>query len=77
MGGSGTKLGCKGLPLDMTAGKTQRDAGSIHTERVGKLFLTVGQDVRRCLICERLFTRRTASEHAKAACHSVQSIKLV
>jgi hypothetical protein len=35
------------------------------------VFLVVGQDVRRCLICEQLFTRRAASEHSKAACHSV------
>jgi len=78
MGGSGTKLGCRGLPLDMTAAyKTQRDAGSIHTERVGKVFVAVGWDVRKCLVCEQLFTRRTASEHAKVACHWVQSVKLV
>jgi len=56
----------------MTAGKkTQRDAGSINTERIGKVFIVVGQDVRRCLVCEQLFTRRAASEHAKVACHWV------
>jgi hypothetical protein len=55
--------------IDMTAvEKTQRDAGSIHTERIGKVFVAVGQDVRKCLICEQLFTRRAASEHAKIAC---------
>jgi len=77
MGGSGTKLGCRGLPLDMTAGeKAQGDAGSIHTDRIGKVFIVVGQNVRKCLVCEELFTRRAASEHAKVACHSVQSVKL-
>ena len=69
MGGSGTKLGCRGLPLDMTAGKTQRDAGSTPTDQIGKVFSVVGQDVRKCLVCEQLFTRRAASEHAKVACH--------
>ena len=78
MGGSGTKLGCRGLPLDMTAGeKTQRDAGSTRTDRIGKVFIVVGQNVRKCLVCEQLFTRRAASEHAKVACHWVQSVKLV
>jgi hypothetical protein len=78
MGGSGTKLGCRGLPLDMTAGeKTQRDVGSIHTDRIGKVFIVVGQNVRKCLVCEQLFTRRAASDHAKAACHSTLIVKLV
>jgi len=77
MGGSGAKLGCRGLPLDMTAGdKTQRGMGSTRTDRTGKVFFVVGQDVRRCLVCEQLFTRQAASEHAKVACHSVQSVKL-
>ena len=78
MGGSGTKLGCRGLPLDMTADeKTQRGTGSIHTDRIGKVFIVVGQNVRKCLVCEQLFTRQAASEHAEVACHWVQSVKLV
>ncbi len=77
MGGSGAKLGCRGLPLDMTADeKTRRDAGSLNTDLIGKVFVAVGQDVRKCLVCERLFTRRAASEHAKVACHCIQSVKL-
>jgi hypothetical protein len=56
----------------MTAGeKTQRDVGSIHTDRIGKVFIVVGQNVRKCLVCEQLFTRRAASEHANLACHWV------
>ena len=51
--------------------KAQRDAGSIHTDQIGKVFIVVGQDVRKCLICEQLLTRRAASEHAKAVCHPV------
>jgi hypothetical protein len=48
--------------------KTQRDAGSIHTDQIGKVFVFVGKDVRKCLVCEQLFTRRTASEHARVVC---------
>jgi hypothetical protein len=58
------------LLIDMTAdNKTQQGAGSSRTDQIGKVFTVVGQDVRRCLICEQLFTRRAASEHANAACH--------
>ena len=66
------------LLIDMTADeKTQRDAGSIHTDQIGKVFTVVGQDVRRCLVCEQFFTRRASAEHAKVACRWVLSVKLV
>ena len=53
----------------MTADKkTQRDADSTHTDEIGKVFIVVGQRVRKCAICEEFFTRRTASEHAKVLC---------
>lgn len=48
--------------------KTQRDVGSTRSDQTGKLFLVVGQDVRRCLVCEQLFTRQASAEHAKVAC---------
>jgi hypothetical protein len=54
--------------------KTERGADSIRTDQIGKVFVVVGQNVRRCLVCEQLFTRRTASEHAKVACHWVRSV---
>ena len=60
---------CGSLLIDMTADeKTQRDAGSIHADQIGKVFLVVGQDVRRCLVCDGEFTRQTASEHANVLC---------
>ena len=52
---------------------TQRDAGSTRTDQIGKVFLVIGQDVRRCLICEQFFTRRASAEHAKVACHPARS----
>jgi len=36
---------------------------------VGKVFIAVSQDVRRCLICGSLFTRKGAAEHARTMCH--------
>ena len=41
------------------------------SDRIGKVFIVVGQDVRKCLICDQLFTRRAASEHATAACQPI------
>jgi hypothetical protein len=53
------------LLIDMTAEKTtRRGADSTRTDQIGKVFLVVGQDVRKCLVCERLVTRRSASEHS-------------
>ena len=56
--------------IDMTAdGKTRRETGSTRTDQIGKVFIVVGQNVRRCLICEQVFTRRASAEHAKLACY--------
>ena len=48
--------------------KNERGAVCARTDQVGKVFIVVGQRVRRCLVCEELFTRRTASEHATVPC---------
>jgi hypothetical protein len=36
---------------------------------VGKVFIAVSQDVRRCLICDGVFTTRGAAEHTRTICH--------
>jgi hypothetical protein len=48
--------------------KNERGAVCARTDQVGKVFVVVGQRVRRCLVCEELFTRRAASEHATVPC---------
>lgn len=48
-----------------------------RNDQIGKVFVAVGRDVRRCLICEQLFTRQAASQHANVACHWVLSAKPV
>ena len=59
----------RGLLLDMTANdKDARGAACARTDQVGKVFVVVGQRVRKCLVCEELFTRRAASEHAAVPC---------
>jgi hypothetical protein len=58
------------LLIDMTADETTRRGGApIRADQIGKVFTVVGQDVRRCLVCEQFFTRRAAAEHAEVACH--------
>lgn len=53
----------------MTTDKNiQRGAGSVRSDQIGKVFIVVGQDVRQCLICDGVFTRHGAAEHANAGC---------
>jgi hypothetical protein len=60
------------LLIDMNADEqTRRETVFPRIDRVGKVFIVVAQDVRRCLICEQLFTQRAASEHSKAVCPPV------
>ena len=60
------------LRIDTDADEqTRRETRSPGSDRIGKVFIVVGQDVRKCLICDQLFTRRAASEHATAACQPI------
>jgi len=43
-------------------------SAAITSDRIGKVFMVVGQDVRRCLICEEMFTRQAAAEHTNLVC---------
>jgi hypothetical protein len=49
--------------------KAERDAGSARTDQIGKVFIVIGQDVRQCLICDCMFTRRSAAEHTGTVCY--------
>ena len=78
MGGSGTKLGYRGLPLDMTANeKTQRDAGSMRTDQIGKAFAVLPHGLLKCLLCGEIFTRTTAPEHSEVDCYPSVELLLV
>jgi hypothetical protein len=39
-------------------------------EMIGKVFV-VACGIRRCLICDRVFTPKEAAEHASVLCYSV------
>lgn len=38
-------------------------------EQVGKVFVAVAGDLRLCLVCEGVFSRKEAAEHATTVCH--------
>ena len=38
-------------------------------ETVGKVFIVVDVDTRRCLICDQLFTRLESREHSMIVCY--------
>ena len=45
-------------------------ARASSTDRVGKAF-KVEQGLRKCVVCERLFTREASQQHAEVACRPV------
>jgi len=51
-----------------TRDQFSRGAVGTSADRVGKVFVALAQDMRKCLVCEQLFTRRAASEHATVPC---------
>jgi hypothetical protein len=44
-----------------------------HDEKVGKVFLVVGNNARRCLICDQLFTQRSSFDHCSTICYPLVS----
>jgi hypothetical protein len=50
--------------------KNERSAACARADQVGKVFVVVvvAHRVRKCLVCEELFTRRSAAEHATVPC---------
>jgi hypothetical protein len=52
---------------------TRAKAGAMQRARndevIGKIFVALSQDMRRCLICDGVFTRQGAAEHAVTPCY--------
>jgi len=42
---------------------------SRNDEVIGKIFVALGEDMRRCLICDGVFTKQGSAAHADAVCH--------
>ena len=41
---------------------------NLPTDQVGKVFIMFVYGTRRCLVCERLFTRDASRAHAEVSC---------
>jgi len=52
----------------MTATEKARQDTAAGIDRVGKVFTVLPGHMRRCLVCERIFTRQAAANHAVALC---------
>ena len=37
-------------------------------DRIGKPFLVMAGNIRKCIVCEERFTRQEASNHARVVC---------
>jgi hypothetical protein len=48
--------------------ESPRGAGSVRIDQIGKVFIALGQDMRKCLICDGVFTRQNSAEHANVSC---------
>ena len=48
--------------------KKQSDVDLIPLDRTGKVFAIIGNGMRLCLICEGVFARQSAREHARVPC---------
>jgi hypothetical protein len=40
------------------------------TDKIGKVFSVLNENLLLCLICDEAFTRQGAAEHAERACRS-------
>ena len=58
--------------------RDSRIAGGVQSDKIGKVFLVVSTDglmLRRCLICDGVFTRQAASKHSTIPCTPGISMK--
>lgn len=47
---------------------SKRGYGEDRSDRTGKVFVVLGQNNRKCLICEQVFTRNESGKHANVIC---------
>jgi len=53
----------------MTTESQIRTPSRLADEGYSKVFIVVGDDTRRCLVCDQLFTRQQSYEHSKVTCY--------
>lgn len=58
----------------MISNSTGRPIGAVRQdETIGKVFVVVNDDTRRCLVCDQLFTRHGSFEHSKMICYPLNA----
>jgi hypothetical protein len=45
-----------------------------NDERVAKVFIVIGEDARKCLICNRVLSKRESFEHSNTICFPPASV---
>ena len=49
---------------------TVKQIGAVRRdETVGKVFIVVSEDTRRCLACDQLFTKQESFDHSQVPCY--------
>jgi hypothetical protein len=56
----------------LTLFKLKSIGTSTHADRIGKVFYVINHDLRQCLICDGVFPREAAAEHAGTVCFPSQ-----
>ena len=46
-----------------------KPASPAHDDQIGKPFLVMARNVRKCLVCQELFTRQEAPRHSRVVCY--------
>ena len=57
-----------------TNDQSSRGAAATSADEIGIVFIAIAKDLRLCLICDGVFTRKAAAEHSDAVCHSPRPI---
>lgn len=53
----------------MAERKQQKGTAAVSEDQIGKPFVVMAGNIRQCLVCEGLFTRQTAPNHAQVICY--------
>jgi hypothetical protein len=53
----------------MPTDNPMKPAAVVQSDVVGKPFLVVNLETRKCFVCEGLFTRKQAQAHATVVCY--------
>ena len=53
----------------MIADREGKRGEGVADDRIGKVFMMLSHDTRKCLVCEQVFTREVSRDHAKVACY--------